>query len=207
MSKKQDAYYFNNFIACAEESCRAAHLLKDVLEKFKPEDLHDHLDEIHKIENSADMKKHEMLDKLAKEFIPPIEREDIVVLSQDIDDITDKIEDVLMRVYTNNVDAIEPDALKMTDVVIQCCEEVTCLLKEFADFRHSKELKKLIIKINDLEEKSDKLFIDSMRSLHTESSDPLHIIAWREIYEYLEKCADACEHVADIIESVVMKNS
>lgn len=207
MSKKQDAYYFNNFVACAEESCRAAHLLKDVLENFKPEELSQHLDAIHKIENSGDMKKHEMLDKLAKEFIPPIEREDIVLLSQDIDDITDKIEDVLMRVYTNNVDSIEPDALKMTEVVIQCCEGVAGLLKEFADFKHSKELKKLIIEINDLEEKSDKLFIDSMRRLHTESSDPLHIIAWREIYAYLEKCADACEHAADVIESVVMKNS
>lgn len=207
MSKKQDAYYFNNFVACAEESLRAAKMLKDVLENFKPKDLSGHLDEIHKIENSADMKKHEMLDKLAKEFIPPIEREDIVLLSQDIDDITDKVEDVLMRVYTNNVDSIEPDALKMTDVVIKCCEGVVGLLREFADFKHSKDLKNLIIQINDLEEKSDRLFIDSMRRLHTESSDPLHIIAWREIYAYLEKCADACEHAADVIESVVMKNS
>ena len=47
----------------------------------------------------------------------------------------------------------------------------------------------------------------SMRKLHTECSDPLHIIVWREIYIYLERCADACEHVADTVESVVMKNS
>lgn len=47
----------------------------------------------------------------------------------------------------------------------------------------------------------------SMRKLYTESKDPIHIIAWREIYIYLERCADACEHVADVVESVVMKNS
>ena len=85
--------------------------------------------------------------------------------------------------------------------------KVRDLLKAFSDFRHSKELKNLIIQINDLEETSDRLFMSSMRRLHTECSDPLHIIAWREIYIYLERCADACEHVADTVESVVMKNS
>ena len=68
-------------------------------------------------------------------------------------------------------------------------------------------MKNRIIEINDLEETSDRLFMKSMRKLHTECSDPLHIIVWREIYIYLERCADACEHVADTVESVVMKNS
>lgn len=148
-----------------------------------------------------------MLDRLAKEFIPPIEREDIVELSQNIDTMTDQVEDVLMRIYMGNVQEIEPDALEMTDVVIQCCEKVRDLLKTFSDFRHSKEMKNRIIEINDLEETSDRLFMKSMRKLHTECSDPLHIIVWREIYIYLERCADACEHVADTVESVVMKNS
>ena len=207
MARKQDAYYFDNFIACAEESCHAASLLRKVLGDFKPQELEKYLEEIHEIENRADGKKHEMLDQLAKEFIPPIEREDIVELSQHIDTVTDKVEDVLMRVYMGNAQEIEPDALEMTDVVIQCCEKVRELLTDFADFRRSKNLKELIIQINALEETSDRLFMRSMRKLHTECSDPLHIIVWREIYSYLERCADACEHVADTVESVVMKNS
>ena len=81
------------------------------------------------------------------------------------------------------------------------------LLEEFADFKRSKKLKEQIIRINDLEEESDRLFMSSMRDLHTQSTDPLRIIAWREIYGYLEYCADACEHAADVVESVVMKNS
>ena len=207
MARKQDAYYFDNFIACAEESCHAASLLRKVLGDFKPQELEKYLEEIHEIENRADGKKHEMLDRLAKEFIPPIEREDIVELSQHIDTVTDKVEDVLMRVYMGNAQEIEPDALEMTDVVIQCCEKVRELLTDFADFRRSKNLKELIIQINALEETSDRLFMRSMRKLHTECSDPLHIIVWREIYSYLERCGDACEHVADTVESVVMKNS
>ena len=167
MARKQDAYYFDNFIACAEESCHAASLLRKVLGDFKPQELEKYLEEIHEIENRADGKKHEMLDRLAKEFIPPIEREDIVELSQHIDTVTDKVEDVLMRVYMGNAQEIEPDALEMTDVVIQCCEKVRELLTDFADFRRSKNLKELIIQINALEETSDRLFMRSMRKLYT----------------------------------------
>ena len=57
------------------------------------------------------------------------------------------------------------------------------------------------------EEESDKLFMQNVRNLYTQSEDPIRIIAWRDIYIYLERCADACEHVADVVESVVMKNS
>lgn len=207
MAKKQDMYYFDHFVACAEESCHAAHLLREVLGNFKQEELSEHLDQMHEIENRADGKKHEVMDKLAKEFIPPIEREDIINLSQHLDDLTDKIEDVLLRVYMNNVTEIEPDAVSMTDIIIRCCEEVRELLKEFANFKHSKKLKEQIIRINDLEEESDRLYMSSMRKLHAETKDPLRIIAWREIYSYLEHCADACEHAADVVEGVVMKNS
>lgn len=207
MAKKQDSFYFDNFIACAEDSCRAAEMLKGTLEDFHTEGLQGRLDRLHEIEHSADMKKHDVLDRLAKEFLPPIEREDIVSLSQNIDNITDKVEDVMLRVYMNNVQEIEPGALKMTDVVIRCCQAVKEMLVEFKDFKRSKNLKNLIIRINDLEEESDKLFMQNVRDLYTESEDPIRIIAWRDIYIYLERCADACEHVADVVESVVMKNS
>ena len=207
MAKKQDSFYFDNFVACAEDSCRAAQMLKETLEDFRPDELKGRLDRIHEIEHSADMKKHEMLDHLAKEFLPPIEREDIVSLSQNIDNITDKVEDVMLRVYMNNIQDIEPNALRMTDIVISCCDAVRELLQEFKNFKKSKNLKKLVIRINDLEEESDRLFMESIRGLYTESDDPIRIIAWRDIYIYLERCADACEHAADVVESVVMKNS
>ena len=112
-----------------------------------------------------------------------------------------------MRIYCNNVQTIRPEALDMAEVVIRCCEEVKSMISEFADFKRSKKLQEHIIHVNTMEEEADKLFIASLRSLHTSCTDPLEIISWREIYIYLEKCADACEHVADAVESVVMKNS
>lgn len=207
MAKKQDTFYFDNFTACAQEACAAANMLKDILENFQPEKLSEQIDKIHEIEHRADIKKHEIMDVLAKEFMAPIEREDIVELSHNIDEMTDRLEDVLIRIYINNVQTIAPDAIEIMKVIIKCCEETKEMLEGFADFKRSKTLKEKIININDMEEEADRLYISAMRKLHVEHTDPLYIIAWREIYDYMEKCADACEHVANVVESVVMKNS
>ena len=207
MSKKQDDYYFDNFIKCAEYACKEAYLLKEILTDFQPAEISKRMEEVHEIEREADTHRHEITDKLAKAFITPIEREDIIALSHHIDDVTDKIEEVLIRVYINNVQERREEGLSMLKVVIECCEELQNLLKEFKNFKHSKELKQSIIRLNTLEEKEDDLFISSMRKLHVEEKDVRNVIAWREIYTYLEKCADACEHVADIVGSVAMKNT
>lgn len=207
MSKKQDTFYFQNFIDCADCACRAAHLLEETMRHFDPDKLPEKLDEMHEIEHAADKKKHALLDTLVKAFITPIEREDIIQMSQNIDEITDKLEDVLIRIYYNHVRIIRPDALQLVEVVIRCCEEVQKLLNEFADFKHSKSLHDHIIHINSLEEEADKRYISCMYDLHGSDSDLLDVIAWREIYSYLEKCADVGEHIADTVESVVMKNS
>ena len=207
MAKKQDMFYFDNFCTCADFSCQAACLLDRTMREFNPAQIKEKLDEMHTVEHAADEKKHEMLHILAKAFITPIEREDIILLSHNIDEVTDKIEDVLLRLYCNNVQSILPDALGLVSVVIRCCEELRTLLTEFADFKRSKHLHDHIVNINTLEEEADELFISSMRTLHTTTSDPIQIIVWREIYIYLEKCVDACEHVADTVESVIMKNS
>ena len=207
MSKKQDDYYFDNFIKCEEYACKEAYLLKEILTDFQPAEISKRMEEVHEIEREADTHRHEITDKLAKAFITPIEREDIIALSHHIDDVTDKIEEVLIRVYINNVQEMREEVLSMLNVVIECCEELRNLLKEFKNFKHSKELKQSIIRLNTLEEKEDDLFISSMRKLHVEEKDVRNVIAWREIYTYLEKCADACEHVADIVGSVAMKNT
>ena len=99
MSKKQDAFYFQNFMECADHSRQAVKLLKEIMIHFDLESLPVYLDEMHKIEHEADLKKHDLLNTLAKAFITPIEQEDIMQISQNLDDLTDKIEDVLIRIY------------------------------------------------------------------------------------------------------------
>lgn len=207
MSKKSDSYYFQNFIECVQCGCQAAKMLEDNLMNFDAGILEDKLDRLHEIEHNADKKKHEMMGVLVKAFITPIEREDIILLSQSIDEVTDKIEDVLIRIYINNIHSIKPEAVEFSKIIIRCCNALKEIMEEFVDFQRSRTLHGLIVEINALEEEGDRMFIQSMRRLHTEEKDPIEIIAWREIYVYLEKCCDACEHVADIVESVIMKNT
>ena len=207
MGSKQNSFYFDNFIACADYSRKAAQLLDKGMRQFDPAQIGDMIEEMHEVEHAGDEKKHELLNVLAKAFITPIEREDIILLGQNIDEVTDKIEDVLLRMYCNNIKSVRPDALELVAVVIECCDELKETLEEFPRFKNSKKLHEKIVNINTLEEKADQLFISSMRNLHTTCDDPVMIIVWREIYIYLEKCVDACEHVADTVESVIMKNS
>ena len=127
MSKKQDAFYYDNFIACAELAGQAAHFLKEKLTDFDPAQMEENMEAIHRIEHAADEKKHQLTDVLAKAFITPIEREDIVSLSFNIDELADKAEEVFIRIYMNNVQTIRPDALDMLDIVIRCTEEESCM--------------------------------------------------------------------------------
>ena len=207
MAKKQDSYFFNNFVECAEKSCAAARLLEEVFVEFDSAKLPHYAKKMHIIEHSADVKKHELTEALIKTFITPIDREDIAEVSRNVDEMTDKIEDVLIRVYCNRVNAVRPDALELVKIVVKCCDEVLLMLKEFHDFKHSKDMKKHIININSLEEEADKLYIKCMYDLHDPKTDVLEVIAWNDIYTYLEKCSDTAEHIADIVESVAMKNS
>ena len=207
MAKKQDTFYFDTFTSCAEHAVEASRILRKCIDNYDPDNLSGILDEIHKVEHDADMKKHELINVLAKAFITPIEREDIMLMSQCLDEVVDKLEDVVLRLYCDNVRTIRPDMIDSVDVIERCCQEMLLMTQDFADFRHSKTLKQRIININTMEEDADKLFISSMRNLHTSETDSLEIIIWRDVYRYLEQCADACEHVADACEKVLMNNT
>ena len=133
MSKRDENYYFQNFVTSANCALRAAQVLKDTLMEFHPSQLEERLSEMHAIENEGDSQRHEMLGVLAKEFIAPIEREDIILLSQNIDDVTDVIEDVLIRAYINNIPTVRPEALQFSDLLIRCCQLMVSLLEDFSD--------------------------------------------------------------------------
>ena len=207
MAKKQDTFYFDTFTACAAHAVKASEILRRCISDYDPDNLGPILDEIHKVEHDADMKKHELINVLAKAFITPIEREDIMLMSQCLDEVVDKMEDVVLRLYCDNIRSIKPEMIAVVDVLERCCSEMHAMIKEFSNFRHSRTLRDKIIAINTLEEEADALFIHNMRVLHTEETDPIAIIVWRDVYRYIEQCADACEHVADACEKIMMSNT
>ncbi len=207
MARKNDAFYFDAFCACAEYSCQAAKLLERVTKDYHPERIKEELEAMHAIEQAADEKKHEVRDALITAFVTPIEREDISELSQHLDNVTDRIEGVLHRLYFDNVQTIRPDAHKLVEMIVRACEEMRALLEEMKNFKRSKTLHDHVIALNTIEEEADHLFIESMRGLHTSDADFKEVFAWHEVYTFLEYCVDCCENVADTVDSIVMKNS
>lgn len=207
MAKNNDYDYFKTFVRMVNFSCDAANILRDTLTNFKADELSEKIVEMHTIEHTADLDKHEMMRRLVKEFITPIEREDIISLSQELDDVTDTIEDVLIRLYMFNITTIRVEALDFCNVVIKCCDALKKLVEEFRNFRRSSSIHEYIVEINRLEEDGDKIYTDAVHRLYVENSDPVEILKWRETFDRFEKCCDACEDVADVIETVIMKNS
>ena len=205
--KKKDYDYFQAFTQAVDYSCQAAEILKNTLTYFDTDKLNDRLKDVHGVEHAADLGKHEMMSELARAFITPIEREDILELMQELDDVTDDIEDVLIRTYIFHILSIREDALRFADIISRCCGEMLKMMKEFRDFRKSKTIHEMIVAINDLEEEGARLYTEAVRRLFMHSKDPIELMVWREIFDRMEKCCDACEHVANIVESIIMKNS
>ncbi len=207
MARKKDNYYFDAFVELVDYSCQAANLLHEIVNNFEPEKLEEKIKEMHAIEHAADEARNQMVRKLTREFITPIEREDIIALANAIDDVTDKIEDVVLRMYMYNITSIQEDALQLAGIVVKCCNELKAALVEFPNFRKSQTLHQLIVKVNNLEEEGDKLFTKATRQLYVNGKSYLEVAAWDQTFHYLERCCDACEEVANVIESIVMKNS
>ena len=207
MKKTKKFNYFENLVTMAEFSLKEAHLLKETFLNFAAETLHDKQLEMHTLEHDCDRIKHGLISALIHEFLPPIEREDLFTLSHVVDDLADKVESVIIFLYMANITKLREDAMDFVDLIIECCEEVVSALKEFANFKKSTTLKDLLIKINDLEEKGDHLYIQAVRNLSCSDADTRTIIEWRDIYRCFEACFDAAEKIADTVQSAVMKNA
>jgi predicted phosphate transport protein (TIGR00153 family) len=205
--KKNEYNYFDAFANLSKFSYDLAVTVHETLSKFDPNTITDKVTEAHQIEHNADIAKHDIMNRLVKELLPPIESEDITTLTQEIDDVTDSVEDVLIYVDMFNIQTIRPEMLKFTELLVSCCKTLDEALEEFKSWKTSKKLKEKIIEINRLEEDGDSLYVDFMRNLYHTSKDPIELMCWTEILHRLEKCADNCEDVANIIESIVMKNS
>ena len=134
MAKKNDTFFFDNYRACADRSCKAAEFLANIMSSFDPSEIRGKLDEMHAIEQSADELRHQMSDALVKAFITPMEREDMGVLSNQLDAVTDHVEGVLHRLYFDNILEIRPDALQMVDTVVRGCKEMRALMDELPQF-------------------------------------------------------------------------
>ncbi len=204
---KGDKFYYENFAECTALAKKAAEYLVECLENYDASKLEEMLEKMHGFEHAADVKKHEMNEALAKAFVTPVDREDLDMLSHQLDTTVDLIEEVLQKLYIYNVKTIEPAAIDYAKKLVESSEILCEVIGEFENFKKSKKLRDLIIRANDVEEECDKLYLTTMHNLTKNSTDVLATVQWYKIYGCFEACADACEHVSDCVGSIVLKNT
>lgn len=204
---KSDKFYFENFTECAALAKKAAIYLVECLENYDPDKIEKMLEKMHVFEHSADIKKHEMNETLAKAFVTPVDREDLDMLSQQLDNVLDILEEVLQKLYIYNIKTIEPAAIEYAKNLVKACGLLCDIMSEFENFKKSKKIHSLVVECNDVEEDCDKLYLSTMHELTKISNDVLKTLSWHKIYDCFEECSDACEHVSECVSSIIMKNT
>jgi len=200
--------FFTAFENQAKSANEEARMLIDVFKEFDPQTLLVRVDAMHEIENAADQQNHEIFTHVATEFLPPLEREDIVELAHRLDDIVDYIDDVVQQMYMFNILELHPNALEIAQLIEKATMALAVALKEFRNFRKSKVLNDHVIQVNNIEEEADALYFQTLRDLYTNHTDtPVYIMAWSNIFLRMERCIDACENVVDMLGTVILKNS
>ena len=208
MKKKKEEYnYFDEFVKNSKYIVESAEILKETIQNYSVEKLEENIAKVHKLENDADKTLHNMRAYLIKDFLPPIDREDIVLIGHRLDDIEDFIDEILINFNILNITSVREEALEFSELLIECANSVRDALENFENFKKADIVKEKAIAINVLEEKADRMFEKAMKKLYKEENDPVEIIKWTTIYNCMENTTDACERIADSLEDVVMKNS
>ncbi len=207
MSKKTDSFYFENFQAVAKICENAADYLVSCLTNYDAATIKACLKNMHEFEHSADEKKHQMSEALSKAFITPIEREDLAELSYKLDEVADNLEEVLQRFYVDEPKCVTEESILLSQKISLCCKAMEKMFSELPNYKKPAKLRESIVELNDLEEECDRIYLEAYKNIKNTDKDVLEIVAWRKIYDYLERCADACEHVADTVDMIIMKNT
>lgn len=207
MAKKESFSYFGFFREMAALSSQAAKELDELVNAFDKDQLTKRSRALRDIEHRADSLKHQMIEQLLKEFLPPIDREDIMRLSSRLDDIVDAIDDAAHCLQMFDISKCRPEVASFTTLIVNCCAQLEKVIGDFEDYKKKAEsLRAGVIEINRLEGEGDKLYTEAIHTLFTDGTDAVQVCAWKDIFDYLEACCDACEHVADQVDTVLMKN-
>jgi predicted phosphate transport protein (TIGR00153 family) len=160
-------------------------------------------EEIKGIEVSCDGLSAKIIQKLNSTFITPIDREDIYLLVNELDDVIDMINDLARRFEILNVSGPRPDSIEIATLLGKATEGVETA---FSMLERHELLGEQIALISQIEKQADALYSDAIRRLFREEKDPIEIIKWMSIYEELENSIDRCKDVSEALEAVVVKN-
>jgi uncharacterized protein len=198
----RDRQFFDLFEEAAGNIHRAADLLDQMLRDYP--DKSDLARDILICEQEGDRITHDIIRRLNELFVTPIDREDIYGLASALDDVVDYTEEVADFLGLYKIEAPFEQAQRMAHVLLQCARqlaEAMPRLRNFDDISH------YTVEVNRLENDGDRIVREALAALFDNGIDPMVVIRWKDIYERLENAIDACEHVANILEGIVIKNS
>lgn len=199
----QQEDFFDLFVDVSRKTEEAARLLTELL-TGRPERTNYCVEAIKRLENEADEITHEVVRRLDRTFITPIDREDIHLLASDLDDVIDRIDGTARRAHIFRVGPAPEGIAPMCDVIERITSEVAHAVTKFRD---KNDVMSHCIAAKRLEEEGDTLYHDMLGRLFDTESDPVRIIKWKEIYDTLEHTIDEAEDVANDIESIVLKHA
>lgn len=183
---------------------KGATLLVEMMEDLGTADIK--AKEIYEVEQEGDMLTHELMRKLNKTFLTPIDREDIHALANHIDDVIDLVWAVADRTVLFKLDSAPPEAVELSKTLLETTEYITKAVGCLKDKKYS-YIQEYCIEINRLENRGDRIFREALVKLFDNIQDPILVIKWKEVYEHLEEAHDTCEDVADILESIILKHA
>lgn len=201
----QEGRFFDYFNEHAQQIVNGSRELVAMMTQFDSLDRRAY--SIETIEKTADKITHQTVELLHKTFITPLDRDAIHTLITTMDDILDLIEDVAHSIFLYDIKALTPEALKLADICLAACEKVQLAVKQLPKSENAAEVMALCEEIDRLESEADHVMRAAMAKLFREEPNVLNIIKMKEIYELLETVTDKCEHVANILEGIVVENA
>ena len=198
----RDREFFDLFEEAGGNILRASTLLEEMLREFPERSALAR--EILICEQEGDRITHDIIQRLNQTFVTPIDREDIFALASALDDIVDYTEEVADYVGLYKIEAPFEQAQQLATVLMQASRQISEAMPRLRGFR---DISHYTVEINRLENDGDRITREAIAALFDNGIDPMVVIRWKDLYERLENAIDATEHVANIIEGIVIKNS
>ena len=198
----RDRVYFELFEEAGQNMSRAADLLDQLLTGYP--DSKALAQEITDCEQDGDRITHDIYDRLNHTFVTPIDREDILALASALDDIVDYTEEVADYLGLYKIEAPMDQAIRLAGVLKQAARHICEAIPRLRGFR---DISHYTVEVNRLENEGDRITRAAIASLFDGGIDPMVVIRWKDLFERLEAAVDATEHVANIMEGIVIKNS
>ena len=193
--------FYADFIALADQLVTAAGLLERMMNSDPPD--WSLADQIQQVEHDCDTITHEIIQRLNRTFVTPIDREDIHSLAKSLDDVMDAIDAAASVIRRYHVAPVRFGARELAGVIVKSSDQVRMAV---AALERKTGVHGLAVEVNRLENEADRLHDDALRRLFDEERDPIAIIKWKEVLDFLEEATDRCEDVANVLEGVVVKH-